>query len=202
MATGQIIRFSACIFAGVIQTFMLNGRTTNPPYAVDGFDGVWPWGLTVSGYYGLIFALIVCITWPILFLKEPDPSLTPAVPVMQFLAEFWDTIKQPSTLKLMIYAVGTSCLSNFVPIVNIYMQYYVIQLTNFQAGMDTITSYSFLTLAVWVFKTYLINYNWRYSHYMSSIFSSILGLLWLLVYHNVGGMRTPWFTIFIDLDQR
>lgn len=201
LATGQIIRFGFCIFAGVIQTFMLNGRTTNPPSAVDGFDGVWSWGLTVSGYYGLIFALVFVITLPILWMKEPDPALTPAVPLKQFLIEFWDTIKERSTLNLMIYAVGVSCLSNFTPIVNIYMQYYVIQLSNFQAGMDTITSYSFLTFAIWIFRNYLINYNWRYSHYVSSIFSSILGLLWLLVYYNYGGMRTPWFTIFIDLDQ-
>jgi predicted ferric reductase len=81
------------------------------------------------------------------------------------------------------------------------MQYYIIQLTNFQAGMDTITSYAFLTLAIWVFRNYLTNKNWRYTHYASAIFSNILGLLWLLVYYNYGGMRTPWFTIFIDLDQ-
>jgi hypothetical protein len=28
-----------------------------------------------------------------------------------------------------------------------------------------------------------------------------LGLLWLLVYYDIGGLRDPWFTIFIDLDQ-
>jgi hypothetical protein len=180
---------------------MTTGRTTNPPKAEYGFDGVWSWGLTVSGYYGLIFALVFVLTLPILWMKEPDPALTPAVPLKQFLTEFWDTIQERSTLNLIIYAVGISCISNVYPIVNIYMQYYIIQLTNFQAGMDTITSYAFLTFAIWVFRNYLTNKNWRYTHYASAIFSNILGLLWLLVYYNYGGMRTPWFTIFIDLDQ-
>jgi hypothetical protein len=74
------------MFAGVIQTFMLNGRTTNPPKASMKFDGVWPWGFTISGYYGLLFALVVFLTLPILWMKEPDPKLTPAVPLKQFLA--------------------------------------------------------------------------------------------------------------------
>jgi hypothetical protein len=180
---------------------MLNGATTNPPDVPNGFDGIWPWGFTVSGYYGLQFALIVLIIIPIFWMKEPDPALSPPVPLKMFLECFWDTIKERSTLNLLVYAVGVSALSNFLLPVNIYMQYYVIQLTNFQAGMNTILQYSFLTFAVWIFMKYLINFNWRYSHYMSSIFASILGLLWLLVYSNYGGMRTPWFTIFIDLNQ-
>jgi hypothetical protein len=27
------------------------------------------------------------------------------------------------------------------------------------------------------------------------------GLLWILAYYDVGGLRDPWFTIFVDLDQ-
>ena len=55
--------------------------------------------------------------------------------------------------------------------------------------------------AIWVFKTYLINRNWRWTQYASTLFSSVLGLLWLLVYYNIGGVQNAWFTIFIDLDQ-
>ena len=77
-----------------------------------------------------------------------------------------------------------------------YMQYYVIGLTNFQAGIDTVTSYAALVLAVWLFQVrvlafartpwvvaapspaykrmslsvvqrYLIRRNWRATHYAS-----------------------------------
>ena len=70
------------------------------------------------------------------------------------------------------------------------MQYYVIGLTNFQAGIDTVTSYAALVLAVWLFQVrvlspallelptyiritlsvvqrYLIRRNWRATHYAS-----------------------------------
>ena len=36
---------------------------------------------------------------------------------------------------------------------------------------------------------------------MSIVISSLISLLWILVFYNIGGLRTPWFTIFIDLDQ-
>ena len=67
--------------------------------------------------------------------------------------------------------------------------------------MDTLTSYAALVFAVWIFQRFLIRKNWRLTHYMSSIFANLLGLLWLLPFFNIGNTRNPWFTIFIDLDQ-
>ncbi len=80
------------------------------------------------------------------------------------------------------------------------MQYYVIKLTSFEAGIDTITTYSALVLAIWIFQTYLINRNWRLSQYGSTMIAALLGLVWIAVYYNAGGTMDPWFTIFIDLD--
>ena len=82
-----------------------------------------------------------------------------------------------------------------------FSQYYVIGLTNFQSGIDTITSYLALVAGVMVFKTYLINKSWRFTSYLSVIVTSVLGLMWLLAYYNTGGLRNGWFTIFVDMDK-
>ena len=58
-----------------------------------------------------------------------------------------------------------------------------------------------MVFAVWIFQSFLIRKNWRLTHYLSSIFANLLGLLWLLPFFNIGTTRNPWFTIFIDLDQ-
>jgi len=55
--------------------------------------------------------------------------------------------------------------------------------------------------AIWLFQKYLIRRNWRITQYCSVIFSAVLGFLWFFAYWDVGGTRTPWFTIFVDLDQ-
>lgn len=80
-------------------------------------------------------------------------------------------------------------------------QYYVIGLTNFQSGIDTITSYLALVAGVMVFKKFLIKKSWRFTSYLSVIVTSVLGLMWLLAYYDVGGLRNGWFTIFIDMDK-
>ena len=201
LATGQLIRFSCSTFAGVLQTFLLNGPTTNSSTCEISASQCWSWGLTVNQYYGTLFAIIVVCFLPICRLKEPDASLVPAPALKDFYADIWDTLKSLPCLYLMIFVVGNNALTNFLNVSTIFMQYYIIDLTNLQAGVDTITTYFGLSIAIYLFKTYLINRNWRFSQYGSTLFSSTLGLLWLLVFYDIGGAQNAWFTIFIDLDQ-
>jgi hypothetical protein len=95
----------------------------------------------------------------------------------------------------------TNMFSWFLSMSSFFSQYYVIGLTNFQSGIDTITSYLALVAGVMVFKTYLINKSWRFTSYLSVIVTSVLGLMWLLAYYNTGGLRNGWFTIFVDMDK-
>jgi hypothetical protein len=64
--------------------------------------------------------------------------------------------------------------------------YYVIKLTNFQVGLDTVTTYFGLVCAIWLFQKYLINKNWRYTQYGSAILAALLGLVWIAPFHNAG----------------
>lgn len=200
LATGQMVRFSFSVIAGLIQALLLNGPSTNEPGCAIAFDECWASGLNVNGYYALLFCLIAVLVIPIFWMKELDSSKIPRHNMKHFVNEVWMTLQNQTTLYLIVYVIGIGALTNFTNNANIYMQYYIIQLTNFEAGIDTITSYGALAFAIWIFKTYLINKNWRYTQYGSTIISSVLGLLWLLVFYNVGGLMDPWFTIFIDLD--
>lgn len=201
LATGQVIRFSFCIIAGTIQATLLNGPTTTSSDCGISFDSCWSFGLNVNQYYALLFVLTFIIVIPIFWLKEIDPSRIPVHSLSHFVGEIWETLQNLTTLYLLIFVIGTGCLTNFTSIVNIYMQYYIIELTNFQAGIDTITTYLALSVAIWIFKTYLINRSWRQTQYGSTIIASTLGFLWILVYYNIGGLQNAWFTIFVDLDQ-
>jgi hypothetical protein len=49
LATGQFIRFMACVFAGAIQSFLLNGPSTNDQTGCRiAWDSCWSWGLTMA----------------------------------------------------------------------------------------------------------------------------------------------------------
>lgn len=201
LATGQLVRFCFSIFAGVIQTFFLNGRSTNASDCTISFGSCWSWGLSVNGYYGLIFCLVAVLYIPIYRLKELEGGEGP-VSVHHFVGEVWQTLQNLTTLYLIIFVIGIVGLTNLSNIVNVYLQFYLIELTNFEAGIDTITSYMALAGAVYLFKTYLIRRNWRWTQYGSSVATGLLSLAWIAAYHNSSGTMNAWYTIFIDLDQQ
>jgi hypothetical protein len=117
------------------------------------------------------------------------------------MSEIWQTLQNLTTLYLLLFVVGTYSLTNFTSNANIYLQYYVIKLTSLQAGIDTMTTYLALVFAIWLFQTYLIRKNWRWTQYGSSLLCATMGLVWIAPYYNAGGTMNPWFTIFIDVDQ-
>lgn len=43
-----------------------------------------------------------------------------------------------------------------------------------ESGVDTITSYLVLALAIWIFQTYMINKNWRYTQVINDIILVVL----------------------------
>lgn len=175
--------------------------STNAEGCEIAFNGCWAWGLSINGYYGLIFALVFLLAIPIWWLKEIDPSSKPVHSIRDFCYDIWLTLQNLTTLYLLVFVAGVGCFTNFINNVNIFLQYYIIDLTNFEAGVDTVTSYGALVVAIWIFQTYLINRNWRYTQYGSTIVASLFGLLWIPAYYDVGGAMNPWYTIFIDLDQ-
>ena len=265
LATGQRVRFSFCVLAGLIQTVLLNGPTTNDSSCPQSATQCWSWGLTINQYYALLFVIVLVLTIPILWLKELEPPLnkqeenvnnmadrfvfeeqvismknsfsskspqrresndpesfqavdtdsprnktsritdlhtghSTSLSFSYFFNEIWLTLQNLTTLYLLIFVIGTQCFTNFTSNANIYLQYYVIKLTNMQAGIDTMTTFAALAIAIWVFQKYLIRLNWRYTQYAATSFSAFLGLVWIAAYYNAGGTQDPWFTIFIDMD--
>jgi hypothetical protein len=200
LATGQLVRYLFCILASVIQTCLLNGPSTNPGDCKITFNECWSWGLSVNEYYWLMFALIFILVIPICFLKELDLSRNPQKTARQFISTIWQTLQNQTTFYLLIFIVGTDTFTNFFNNVNIYLQYNIIKLTNFQAGIDSIITNTAIMVSIWFLRRYLLTKNWRLTQYASTIGAIIFGLLWIPAYHNSGGTMNPWYTIFIDFD--
>jgi hypothetical protein len=138
---------------------------------------------------------------PILYLKEPSAKYIPIRSLSHHIDDLWLTLQNKTTLYLLIFVFGTNLFSSLQSIVSVYLQYDVIQLTNFQSGIDTMTTYGAIMLGVWLFQKFFISRNWRTTQYMSIAFSATLGLLWLPAYHDWLGLLDGWYTIFINLSQ-
>lgn len=134
LATGQRIRFTFCIFAGVMQTFLVNGPSTSSDDCPIKWNECWSWGLNVNGFYGLLTAFLLILYIPIWYLKEPDAANYPHHSVWGLFAELWETMKNLTTFNLIIFVVGTGLFTAVTNAANIILQYYIINLTNFQVS--------------------------------------------------------------------
>jgi len=201
LSTGQRIRFTATMFAGLIQALLVNGTATNAEGCPIDALNCWSWGLTVGQYYTLISCLLFIIVVPILFLREISSKHVPIHTLKEHGKELWHTLMNPTTLYLLFFVAGNGTLAQLTPMTYNYMQYTLIQLTNFQGGIQAIVTYLAVVVGIKVFQTFFIQSNWRNTLYLSIGLSNVLGLLWLLVYWNVGGLLNPWFTIFITVNQ-
>eukprot|EP00607_Mallomonas_marina_P007861 CAMPEP_0182419474 /NCGR_PEP_ID=MMETSP1167-20130531/3928_1 /TAXON_ID=2988 /ORGANISM="Mallomonas Sp, Strain CCMP3275" /LENGTH=404 /DNA_ID=CAMNT_0024594427 /DNA_START=611 /DNA_END=1825 /DNA_ORIENTATION=- len=200
LAISQMFRLGASVFAAFIQTVLVNGPETNAPDCEVGWSSCWKFGLTVRQYYGLIFLLCAILLVPVYFLKDPEASRVPKRSYIQFIADLWDTLNSMTAYSLVLYIIGMAVMAQLANKTAMFMQYYLIHLTSSQSGIDSMGSHLATIFAVWIFKTYLINRNWRYTNYFACSVTTTFGLLWILVFYDVGGMRNAWFTIFIDLD--
>lgn len=160
LATGQRIRFAFTVVAGAIQALLVNGKSTNKPDCKIGFDECWSFGLTVGEYYTLTFFIMLILFIPILYLKEPSAKNIPIRSLKHHIEDLWVTLQNKTTLYLLIFVFGTNLFSSLQSIVSVYLQYDVIQLSNFQSGIDTMTTYGSIMFGVWLFQTYFINKNW------------------------------------------
>lgn len=198
-ATAQRIRFTFAILIGLIQTFLVNGESTNDPDCEIKWDECWKWGLTVNQYYGIIFVLVLILFIPMCYLKEP--IIEKKHRFKEFLEKIWNTLQNLTTGYLVVYIIGIGTFTSFSSRAAIYMQYYIIELSNLQTGIDTICKNVALVLGIWIFQKFLIKKSWRITSYGSTILISLFSLLWIPAFYNVSGLRNGWYTIFIDIDQ-
>jgi hypothetical protein len=125
------------------------------------------------------------LTIPIFFLKEIDSSNIPKRNLSQHWEEIWETMKNLTQMNIIIFVIGVRMLTGFSNIANAYVQYELIQLTNFETGIDSVSTYMFLVFAIYIFKKYFLRRNWRTLQYFSVIFGAVLGLLWVPAYFDL-----------------
>eukprot|EP01041_Mallomonas_annulata_P002108 gene2108-4119_t len=201
MTTATMIRSTFSIFAALFQLIFVNGLSTNDPHCVVDWEHCWHFGITIQQYYAVMLCMIFILVLPVINLKELDCSRIPILSPGHFLSQIWDTMQSLSSFYLILFVTGIHITAHLRNPTVLFIQYYIIKLTSAQSSVDSILSGSASLLGLWIFKTFWIHKNWRKTSYFSCIVTSILGLAWILVFYDIGGLRNAWFTIFIDLDE-
>jgi len=201
LSTGQFIRFLATMFAGVIQATMVNGESTNAPGCDISPLNCWSWGLTVGQYYRLLALIFVVLALPIFFIREVSSDHIPIHSFAEHGRALWETLKNPTTLYLLIFVSTNGTLSQLTPITYNYVQYTLVNLSNLQGGIQVVVTYLAVAMGVKLFQVFFLNKNWRTTLYLSVGLAQGMGIVWILIYWDVAGLLDPWFTIFVTVNQ-
>ena len=196
LSNGQLCRFFMCMFAGAVQSFLLNGPTTNPPGK--GFQ----WGLSVSEMFWFMLALTAPFLIPGIYYFQERPSLGKAHQhtFCQQLGMIWDVMHNVVVIMVMIFSLFFIVLAGASNRVSVIIQGEIIQMSQLQFGVDNISTYLTLCFGIMIFKTFLLNRNWRITALWTTFIQAALNLLWLIPI--LSAWRDPWFTIFIDSSEQ
>ena len=167
LSTGQFIRFLATMFAGVIQATMVNGESTNASGCDISPLNCWSWGLTVGQYYRLLALIFVVLALPIFFIREVSSDHIPIHSFAEHGRALWETLKNPTTLYLLIFVSTNGTLSQLTPITYNYVQYTLVNLANLQGGIQVVVTYLAVAMGVKLFQVFFLNKNWRTTLYLS-----------------------------------
>ena len=201
LSTGQFIRFLATMFAGIIQATMVNGESTNAPGCEISAMKCWSWGLTVSQYYAFLLVIFVVLALPIFFIREVSSDHIPIHSFAEHGRALWETLKNPTTLFLLIFVSTNAAFTRIAPITYAYVQYTVVHLTNLQSGMQVVMIFLAVAIGIQIFQKRFLNRNWRTTLYISLGLGQAFGLIWIMVYWNVAGFLNSWYTVLINISQ-
>jgi len=104
----------------------------------------------------------------------------------------------------MIWSLGSNVLAGATNRVgSSVIEGAIISLSQLEFGMDNVSTYLTLCVGIYIFKRFLINWNWRYTQLMTTTLIAGLNLAWLIpITCKHGWCRNPWFCISIDSSEQ
>ena len=81
------------------------------------------------------------------------------------------------------------------------MQYYVLNLTTFQSGIDSVLTSAGSMLSLTVYNRFLIAYNWRSVQVAVNVTAALFNFLWIPCYYNVMHLQSGWYALYLNMQE-
>jgi len=138
-----------------------------------------------------IYAAMLCfLRDPPAVAEEPRHSLKTIATIL------WTVLKTKVMCCLVMFGIGSIAIASLQnPAQNVIA--FIAKPSTFQLSLGTLCGNLLFLLGVWIFRTFLINRNWRLVFVMTSVLLSVNGGFQLLVIYNAWGIaQNGWFYAF------
>jgi hypothetical protein len=195
LTTGQMTRFTTTIFANILGIVFMNGQDyVAPSKAKSAFAFELSFPVVHFVLVGCCIPFYVCM---ILWLKDPPRDDTKHHhSTKEILLELWELMKT----KVMFFLICGSLLNMSIasltnPAQNVMQQ--IVHPSSLNQGVGSMFGNVIFLVGVWIFRTYLMDRNWRYTFVATGLIMALNGVFMFIMIYNVGGIgQNPWFFVF------
>lgn len=204
LTTGQMIRFSSTIAANIIGIVFMNGqsyvgyKTESNDAGNHVIEGHFPFELPFWAVHVLLFILCMPFYLGMIFWLKDPPKDENAVhhSTMQIIATLWDLMKTKVMFLLIVGMLANMSIASLInPAQNVVQQ--IVKPSSLNQGVGSMFGNVIFLVGVWIFRTYLMDRNWRWTFVATGIILACNQLLLYVMIFNVGGIgQNPWFFVF------
>lgn len=195
LTTGQMIRFTTTIFANILGIVFMNGKDYVAPSKADkAFDFELSFPVIHFVLVAICLPFFVCM---ILWLKDPPRDETKAHhSTKEIVAELWDLMKSKVMLFLIVGMLLNMAIASLInPAQNVMQQ--IVKPSSLNQGVGSMFGNVIFLVGVWIFRTFLMDRNWRFTFVATGLIMAMNGLFMIIMIYNWWGIgQNPWFFVF------
>merc|ERR1719379_410963 len=123
----------------------------------------------------------------ILLLKDPPRDVSDVHHnCLTVLSTLFSVMKTRAMFSLIIFCVASTAIASLQnPVLNVIAN--IAAPTTFQISIGTLFGNLLFLLGVWIFRSFFINRNWRFTFVWTALLLATNGCLQLIMIYNVGG---------------
>jgi hypothetical protein len=195
LTTGQMIRFTTTIFANILGIVFMNGTDyVDPKKADKAFDFQLSFPVIHFVLVAVCLPFFVCM---ILWLKDPPRDETKGHhSTKEIIAELWDLMKSKVMLFLIVGMLLNMAIASLInPAQNVMQQ--IVAPSSLNQGVGSMFGNVIFLVGVWIFRTYLMDRNWRFTFVATGLIMALNGLFMIIMIYNWWGIgQNAWFFVF------
>jgi len=190
LASGQLSRFIANVLSNGLG-FFINGKYYNTvPSDAFGFEISFAWIHIV-----LIFMVLPFFVAMIILLKDPPPpkrSDDETLNEAHGVRGVWKVVQSYAVFMLILNNLFNITLAGFANPATAAM-YDIVSTSTLMALTGNIVGMGLFSIGVYLFRTYFMNVNWRFTLFWTNCFNVVSIVLFFPMIHNWWGTQNGWF---------
>lgn len=195
LVIGNTTRFAFIMIGSVVGLIFMSGKQYQPdtpdPSAI-----VFPFEISYAGMHWVLLAMALP-SYAIMWLWLSDPPELEEHPrgfagMVDSGKRMWKAFQSFAFFMMVIQIFGINAISGMGnPALSLIQM--IAQPSNFVNSIGVVAGNIFLVIGIWMFKRYLMGYNWRFTLLWTHGLVSLSAIMNIMIVWNTWGAQDQWF---------